>query len=157
MAIGPLLPDIAQVISDVTDFEDSTPDAPIEYGKSLLFNFGPDGDIGFQYSQANKVTVVDDYRSLLTWIDKALRTPRGIYEIYGPDYGTDLAAQMGQLTPNDYIGHGSDDVTRCLLVHPLIEDVTDIMFVPTIEPDTLILQFTVVDRITGPLEIVVNF
>src|SRR3954471_20254962 len=97
MTLGPILPDNATVLDEEVDNElQQQVELPDSYGKSPLFNFGPDQDVGFeQVGAQGKLTIVEDQRSLQTWIEKAIRTPRGRYLIYNDDYGTDLANDLG--------------------------------------------------------------
>lgn len=154
-ALGPILPDNATVLDEEVDSELQLDlELPDAYGFSPLFNFGPDGDVGFEQRGAQgALTVVDDQRSLMTWIEKAIRTPRGQYMIYDEDYGTDIAAEVGSLGYQALLQNGEADLKRCLLIHPLIQDIQDVSITQTTESDTVLIQMTVIDVISGPLEL----
>lgn len=158
MALGPILPDNATFLDEEVDRElQLGAEEPDAYGISPLFNFGPNGDIGFEQSGAQgKLTIVEDQRTLLTWIQKALRTPRGRYVIYDADYGTDLAGDLGQLGYQALIRNGEEDIKRCLLIHPLIQDVQDVSIIHTTDTDTALIQLTVIDRLAGPFQVTVG-
>lgn len=153
MELGPILPDNATVLDEEVDspqnFVDDLPDA---YGKSPLFNFGPDGVVGFE-QLGSFLTITEDQRSLQTWIEKAIRTPRGRYVIYDENYGTEIAAELGSLGFSALIQNGEEDLRRCLLIHPLIQDIQDVTITQTSETDSALIQMTVVDRISGPFEV----
>lgn len=158
MSLGPILPDNATVLDEEVDGElQQGVELPDAYGLSPLFNFGPNGNVGFEQAGAQgKLTIVDDQRSLLTWIQKALRTPRGRYVIYDANYGTDLAGELGQLGYQALIRNGEEDIRRCLLIHPLIQDVQDVTIIHTTETDTALIQMTVIDRLAGPFQVQVG-
>lgn len=155
MTLGPILPDNATVLDEEVDSElQISVELPDAYGKSPLFNFNPTGTPGYEQSGAQgKLTITDDQRSLLTWIQKAVRTPRGRYVIYDEDYGTDLAGELGSLGYYSLIQNGEEDLKRCLLIHPLIQDVQDVVVSRTNEADTCLITMTVVDRIAGPFQV----
>jgi len=159
MTLGPLLPDNSTVLDEEIDAElKISAELPDAYGKAALFNFDPDGIPGFELRGAQgKLTITDDQRGLLTWIQKALRTPRGMYAIYDENYGTDLAGELGRLGIEAIHQTGEDDIRRCLLIHPLIEDVQDIVFSQSTEKDVCLITMTVYDTISGPFEIQVGF
>ena len=158
MSLGPILPDNATVLDEEVDGElQRGTELPDAYGLSPLFNFGPQGDVGFEQMGAQgKLTIVDDQRTLLTWIQKALRTPRGVYTIYDENYGTDIAGELGALGYQALIQNGVEDIKRCLLIHPLIQDVQDVTIIQTTETDTAIIEMTVIDRLSGPFQVKVG-
>jgi len=158
MSLGPLLPDNSTVLDEEVDSPiNLIAELPDGYGKAALFNFDPAGDLGFELMGAQGLlTISEDQQGLLTWIQKALRTPRGRYAIYDEDYGTDLAGDLGRMGINAILQSGGDDIKRCLLIHPLIQDVQDVRIQQTTEKDTCLITMTVVDRISGPFEIQVG-
>lgn len=155
MALGPILPDNSTVLDEEVDSElQIVAELPDAYGKTPLFNFDPQGVPGFEQSGAQgTLTITDDQRSLLTWIQKAVRTPRGRYVIYDEDYGTDLAGELGSLGFYSLVQNGQDDLKRCLLIHPLIQDVQDVVVSRTSEADTCLITMTIVDLIAGPFQV----
>lgn len=155
MTLGPLLPDNSTVLDEEVDSDlQNELDLPDAYGLSPLFNFGPDGDVGFEQRDAQgALVVVDDQRSLMTWIEKAIRTPRGRYMIYDDDYGTDIAAEVGSMGYQALIQNGEEDLKRCLLIHPLIQDIQDVVVTQSLETDTVVIQLTVIDVVQGPVEL----
>lgn len=155
MALGNILPDNATVLDEEVDSElQIQVELPDAYGKTPLFNFDTTGVPGFEQSGAQgKLTISEDQRSLLTWIQKAVRTPRGRYVIYDEDYGTDMAAELGSIGYAAMIENGEEDLRRCLLIHPLIEDVQDVSIYRTRDSDTALIVFTVLDRLAGPFQV----
>jgi hypothetical protein len=155
VSLGNILPDNATVLDEEVDSElQISAELPEAYGKSPLFNFDPSSTPGFEQRGAQgKLTITEDQRSLLTWIQKAVRTPRGRYMIYDEDYGTDMAANLGSIGSTSLIENGAEDLRRCLLIHPLIQDVTDVGIYKTNQTDTCLIRFTVVDRLAGPFQV----
>lgn len=152
---GTLLPDDQFFFN----LETADSNAPIEqemtaYPLTPIFRFGP-GAVG--YVQAGRQTLVlsKDQRSLLVWIEKALRTPRGTYVIYGDDYGTDFALQIGKRSFSELKMGLQDDLERCLLMHPLILQVKDVRL-EQLSSDSAVIYMTIYDKLAGETRLVVT-
>lgn len=150
--LGRLIPDSDDLFDvEVDDTRALADYAPTSYGISPIFVFEPER-VGYVAFGRQAIVLTQDQQSLVTWIRKALATPRGVYPIYDDDYGTDLArgASFRELSSSV-----EDDLRRCLLLHPLILDVTDITLTP-LDRDAALLTFTVVDAISGALQVTAN-
>ena len=119
------------------------------YGLNPVFVFDL-GETGYATSgSATALVLTDTQLSLLTWVEKCLRTRRGVYPIYGEDYGTDLAHLIGKVTLAELQSIGTDDLRRGLMVNELIDDVQDVQFHRTPSKDAVQLDFTLVDVLAG--------
>lgn len=123
------------------------------YPTSPIFTFGPE-QIG--YVQAGKRTLVltKGQHALLIWIDKALRTPRGSYAIYGNDYGTDFAAKLGSASFAQLQVGLEDDLRRCLTIHPLVQEVKDVTL-EQLSGESTIMYLTIHDKLAGETRLTV--
>lgn len=152
-SFGSLLPD-QDFLFNVETIKVEGDEIPTEYGVTPLFVFRPENS-GYLVGPVQGVVLTRDQRSLLVWIDKALRTPRGAYPIYGEDYGTDMAAQIGYTDFAALRGTIEDDVRRCLTVHPLISDVSNVSLT-RLANDAVELGMTIEDSISGTTNLVVT-
>lgn len=119
------------------------------YGLNPVFSFDM-GNVGYATSGSSSALVLTDTQlSLLIWVEKCLRTKRGVYPVYDDDYGTDLAHMLGQVTLSELQSIGAADLRRGLLVNDLIEDVSDVRFLRTSDLDAVVLEFTLIDRLAG--------
>lgn len=147
--IGNLLPDSDDLFDvEIDDTRALADYAPLRYGIAPIFVFEPER-VGYLSLGRQALVLTDDQQSLVTWIRKALATPRGVYPIYDDDYGTDLARCASYRELSSTV---EDDLRRCLLLHPLITDVTDVSITP-LDRDSAVLAFTVVDSISGDLQV----
>lgn len=109
------------------------------YGRGWAFDFIQNEFI----FHGGAVAEVYDTDNLQVWIEKALRTAKATYEIYGDDYGmTDPFAMIGQPVEPALIGDYEQQVTDALLVHDRIVAVEDFAYTPF--DDQLYITFTVV-------------
>jgi hypothetical protein len=150
-----LLPDLAKLV-DVraetlqVDATQLTP--PAAYGRAPAWSWDADSPGYVYYGAANQLYLTQDQQTLLTWVEKAIRTPRGRY----PVYGDDLAAGLGSAGVTEAQLNAEDDLRRCLTLHPLIADVRDVSFSQVFGPDTLVIFMTVVDATGGTLNLQVT-
>lgn len=152
----PILPDIAAFLDTFDEVEDQVQTQPLSYGKAPIMRFGPD-EFGFAYYlDSNQLLApTGDQSTLLNWIQKAVRTPRGVYPIYGPDYGTDLAGSMGQTTIDELMLFGIEDFRRCLTLHPLVSDVVDVSYGRGPDSESVFCAISLIDRLQGQVEVTV--
>jgi hypothetical protein len=87
-----------------------TPVVPYGVGPAFDFNTGE-----FVTDAAGRIVMVDGYRTWVQWVAKAAITQRGVYPIYPPSYGADLAEAMAQPTP---------DTARVAITRAIRESVT---------------------------------
>lgn len=156
-----ILPDLATFL-DSEELDDpalapteiGSEDEPLSYGLTPAFNFGSE-DPGFEFFPGSSALVsFDDQRSLLTWVSKAIRTPRGVYPIYGSTYGTELAANLGQAANLKELQlSGPEDIEQCVLLHPLITDVLDVSVGRALDRDSVYVVMTIVDRLGQSTEV----
>lgn len=124
-----------------------------DYQATLGFTFGgPTTETGYLSGTTAAVALNTGQTSLMSWIEKAIRTPRGVYAIYDEDYGTDLASGLGQMTFEELRANITGDLRRCLTLHPLVEEVSGVT-VTRNGIDGVILSFQIADRVAGQVDV----
>jgi len=153
-SFGNLLPDQEFLFNVETLEVEGLGADPVAYGITPLFVFRP-VDTGYLVGPVQGIVLTSDQRSLLVWVDKALRTPRGAFPIYSDDYGTDFAAQIGYTDYAALRGTIQEDVRRCLTVHPLITDVSNVTLT-RLANDAVEIAMTISDSLSGQTNLVVT-
>lgn len=113
-------------------------------------------DYSFDYENkcfnANKVNGLD---ALIEWVNKALDTPKERYIIYSHQYGLPIEKLIAEhLPPDVFKSELKRMIKECLLIHPVIMDVTDYTFRQ--EKDMVFVTFTVMTSL-GDFESVVSY
>lgn len=124
-----------------------------DYQATLGFTFGgPTTETGYLSGTTAAVALNTGQTALMSWIEKAIRTPRGVYAIYDDDYGTALARGIGAMTFEELRANVAGDLSRCLALHPLIEEVSNVTIVKN-GVDGVILSFEIADRVSGQTQV----
>lgn len=88
-------------------------------------------------------TQVEGLDALKIWARNALLTPRGRYEIFTDDYGSDLEDLIGRaFTPAYVAAEAKRMVEECLTVHPNITGIDN--FTANVKGDQLTVSFSLV-------------
>ena len=153
-SFGNLLPD-QEFLFNLETYDEAATEDVTAYYLTPVFNFGPSGLTGYVQAGQQALVLTQDQRSLLTWVEKALRTARGSYIIYGADYGTDFAANLGSQTLSELRAGLQEDLSRCLLIHPLITDVNEATL-ELLDTDSALLTFTIYDKLAGETRLAVT-
>jgi hypothetical protein len=151
---GGFMPDAHDAYQYEVEGEEADP-IVYRYQLSPSFSFGDGSQIGYLSGSGQAITMTSEQASLMAWIEKALRTPRDTYVIYGPEYGTDFAKRLGNLSFQELRSSITSDVRRCLLVHPLITKVSAVQL-SRLSYDAAALSFVVTDRINGETQVEVT-
>lgn len=86
---------------------------------------------------------VDGSKALAIWARNALLTPRGRYEIFTEDYGSDLEDLIGVSSDAEYLAAEAERmVEECVTMHEGITGIDN--FTSTFDDGTLAITFTLV-------------
>ena len=104
----------------------------------------PPHDYGINFDRGALTGVqVEGLPALREWAANALLTPRGRYEIFSDDFGSELETLIGNVYSPAYIEAESRRmVEECLTVHPNITGIDD--FKAGLDGDRLDLTFTLI-------------
>jgi len=145
---GLINPDLAldAVLAPVEDVETA---APRPFGRSWRFDF-----LTGQFVKDGTVPkVIYETDTLITWIEKTLRTARLAHPIYAEEYGVEEPdALIGEIPDDSNVQDHQEAITAALLYHDRIVAVESFDFVQDPFDESLYASFTVVLDAAPPLE-----
>lgn len=103
-----------------------------------------DFDEGDFVLKDGKLVRVEGADAIRIWVEKLLRTEKGLYTVYGKeDYGTNVNdLVMGNILPLDFVRAELERIiSEAIMIHPQIFNVTD--FNITRENEVLAIGFTI--------------
>lgn len=144
----PYPPDETQLVDDLADFaQDEQPSLDtIEADEALADDFAFDWDVSeFHVGPNGGPLRVSGEDAVVEWALKALNTPRGVYPLYPPDYGSEFDEILGRGLPTAVErAELMRSIEECLLRHPLIVEVLvdDVKRLPELGANSLLLGIT---------------